>query len=76
MKRLTTEQAIIVTAYTGILFVRFGVFHKAVEKKLGRRVFNVEFIELIKNGTLREAYQADFEAIVPGEEDADPSAQG
>jgi hypothetical protein len=61
--RLTLEQAVIVSAYTGFLICDFGEMHKAVEEKLGRPVWTHEFPGLRQE--IREAFKADFVALAP-----------
>jgi len=61
MEKLTKEQAIVVSAYTGFLCCDFSDMHKAVEEKLGRPVFTHEFAH---NGEqVREAFKGDFIAL-------------
>lgn len=61
MQRLTKEQAIIVSAYTGFLCCNFSDMHKAVEEKLNRPVFNIEFAS--NEDEVREAFKEDFLSI-------------
>ena len=63
--KLTKEQAIILMGYTGIVLADFNDFHKDVEQRLGRPVFNVAFgsEEFMKK--LKPYYEADFFAILP-----------
>lgn len=64
MQRLTKEQAIILTGYTGITCCAFHLFHEDVEKRVGRPVFTHEmgtegFMERV-----RDLYREDFIALV------------
>ena len=64
MQRLTKEQAIILTGYTGITCCAFHLFHEDVEKRVGRPVFthelgSEEFMERV-----RDLYRDDFIALV------------
>ena len=43
MNKLTKEQAVILSAYTGILMCKFSDFQKYAEKKLGRSIWTHEF---------------------------------
>lgn len=43
--KLTKEQAIIVSAYTGVTDMNFGFVHESVEKKLNRPVWTHEFAD-------------------------------
>ena len=63
MTKLTKEQAIIVSAYTGFMACNFSDLHEAVEFRLGRPVFVHELgsEELMKE--IRHAFREDFLAI-------------
>lgn len=61
MQKLTKEQGIVITGYTGFLACKFDHFHEDVEKRMGRPVFthemgNSDFME----NKVREAYKQDF----------------
>ena len=43
MNKLTKEQAVIISGYTGIACCNFGHIHEDVEKRLGRPVYTHEF---------------------------------
>lgn len=58
MQRLTLEQAIIITGYTGILMCPFSDFHADVEKRLGRPFWTHEFAG--SKEYLKEFYKEDF----------------
>lgn len=60
--KLTKEQGIIISAYTGILACNFADLHKAVEKKFGRPIFTHEFAYNKKE--IKEAFKDDFMEIV------------
>ena len=60
MNKLTKEQAIVITGFTGITACNFGDFHGDVEKRIGHSVFthqfgNKEFMEKVK-----DMYREDF----------------
>ena len=62
--KLTKEQAIIITGFTGIASCNFGDFQNDVEKRLGEPVWlhqfgNKEFAEKVN-----ELYRADFLAML------------
>ena len=62
--KLTKEQAIIITGFTGIASCAFGDFQMDVEKRLGESVWthqfgDKEFVEKVK-----ELYRADFLAML------------
>lgn len=56
MQQLTKEQALIITAFTGVMSCPFSDFHEFVEKRLGRPIWthemgSPEFWEEIKQAT-------------------------
>lgn len=59
-KKLTKEQAIIITGFTGILCGNFSDFHKDVEKRLGRSVWTSEFGIKSFSAEIKKLYEADF----------------
>lgn len=64
-QRLTQEQALILTGFTGIMCVAdFGAFHADVECRLGRPVFVHEFPKLFET-EIKDAYREDFLALIP-----------
>ena len=63
MKKLTSEQAVVVSAFTGYHIGDFAETHKAVEEKLGRPVWTPEFPSL--RDEIREAFRDDFIAMNP-----------
>lgn len=65
-EKLTNEQAIILTAFTGkMLCASFADFHADVEKRLGRRVMTHEFGSHDMTERIQEAYRADALALIP-----------
>lgn len=62
--KLTREQGLIITGYTGILACDFADFHEDVERRLGRPVFTHEFAFDEVREEIRDAYQDDFAALV------------
>lgn len=63
--KLTKEQAIIVSGFTGTLCCEFSDFHEDIEKRLGRPVFTHEFGGALIWEKIREVYTEDFMAILP-----------
>jgi hypothetical protein len=63
--RLTTEQAIILSAFTGKLLCNFSDLQLAVEQRLGRPVYTHEFGDAAFAERIREEYREDALAIVP-----------
>lgn len=70
-KRLTKEQAIIITGFTGRTACGFSLFHEDVEKRLGRPVWTHEFANKQFSEELRDLYREDYLAICYGEEEAE-----
>lgn len=61
--KLTKEQGVIITGFTGVLACDFSDFHADIERRMGRPVWthemsNAEFMEHMK-----ELYRTDFVAI-------------
>lgn len=65
MNKLTPQQCIILTGFTGILHGEFEWFHEDLEKRLGRDVQTSElgYPEFIQE--CRELYEEDFNALMP-----------
>lgn len=63
MQKLTKEQAIIISAYTGYTLCDFADMHYAVQQKLGRQVFVHEFADPEVMDEIQEAFRSDFLAI-------------
>ncbi|RVT95230.1 hypothetical protein EOD42_16730 [Rhodovarius crocodyli] len=63
MDRLTTEQAAIIGAFTGIACGPFSDIHKLAEQRLGRPIWTHEFAIEGVIVQLREAVREDFLAI-------------
>lgn len=63
--KLTKEQAIILTGFTGVTCCNFSDFHEDVERRLGQPVWthqfgNKEFAKLVNN-----LYRQDFLEMLP-----------
>lgn len=65
MKKLTMEQAVVISAYTGVLICQFRDMHKAVEKKFGRPVFTHEFAQEDFVEEIKMKFRDDFIALEP-----------
>ncbi len=63
MKKLTKEQAIIISGYTGFTACNFGDLHEAVEKKLGHPVWTHQFGDEAFSKKVKDAFREDFLAI-------------
>lgn len=64
MNRLTKEQAIVLTGFTGRLCCRFSDFHEDAEKRLGRPIYTHEFADKAMSKTLEELYRVDFKKLI------------
>lgn len=60
IQKLTKEQAVIISGFTGILCGEFSDFHADVEKRLGRRVQAFEFGFKEFSAEVKRLYEADF----------------
>lgn len=60
IKKLTKDQAIIISGFTGILCGEFSDFHADVEKRLGRGVQTFEFGFKEFMAEVKKLYEADF----------------
>lgn len=60
MQQLTKEQAIIISAYTGVLACPFSDLHQFMEERLGRPVFTHEMGDPSFTEELRVATREDF----------------
>lgn len=58
MQKLTKEQAVVITGFTGIMSCNFSDFHADVERRMGRPVFTHEFA--FNEDEIRELYREDF----------------
>jgi hypothetical protein len=60
MKKITKEQAIVITGFTGITACQFGDFHGDVEKRIGHPVWTHQFADKEFMEKVQELYRADF----------------
>ena len=60
MQKLTKEQSLAITGFTGIVACNFSDFHADVEKRLGRPVFTHEFASQEFYAQIQELYREDF----------------
>ncbi len=63
MQKLTKEQSVIISAYTGFIACSLGDLHKSVEKKLGRPIWTHQFGDEAMMEEIRDAFREDFIAI-------------
>lgn len=64
MTRLTLEQAVVVSAYTGFLCCPFSELHKYINRLMGRPVYTHEMGESEIAARIRDLARADFLKIV------------
>ena len=74
MKKLTQEQAIVVSGYTGVLICDFGDLHGDIEKRLGRPVWTGEMPSI--EDEIKGAYKDDFLALFPEKDQAEFEVNG
>ena len=68
MKKLTKEQAIIITGFTGKMACAFGDFHGDVERRLGHPVWTHQFGDKEFMEKIEDLYRDDFLAMLGAEE--------
>jgi len=59
MQKLTIEQAVVISAYTGFMACPFSAMHAEIEKRLGRSVWTHEMPSIIDT-EIRPAFKDDF----------------
>jgi len=65
MHRLTKEQAVVITGFTGILACDFSDFHAEVEARLGHPVWTHQFGDKdFAENTIKPLFEEDFLKIV------------
>lgn len=67
LPKLTNEQAVILTGFTGITCCNFGDLQADVEKRLGRPVWTHEFGDESFADKVKELYREDFMSLLPAE---------
>lgn len=65
--KLTKEQAIIISGYTGVLICNFADLHEDVEKRMGRPVWTHEFGDESFTEKVEDLYRDDFIDLAPEE---------
>ena len=63
MDKLTKEQAIVITGFTGVCCCNFGDFHADVEKRLGESISTIGLGLRAKK--VKELYREDFLRLTP-----------
>ena len=59
------EQAVILSAFTGVCMCSFNLMHKEVEKRLKRSIFTHEFASDKLMEEIKEAFREDFLKMLP-----------
>ena len=66
MKKLTKEQAIVISGYTGFMICeKFSDLHADIEARIGQRVFTHELSDPKVNKRVKALYKDDFCAMKP-----------
>lgn len=65
MKKLTKEQGIILTGYTGVMCCKFSDFHEDVEARMGRPIWTHEFADKEFSAEVKKLYKDDFLKMMP-----------
>ena len=68
MNKLTKEQAIVITGFTGVLACKFNDFHHDVEARLGHAVWTHQFCDKEFSEKINELYRDDFLKLLGIEE--------
>lgn len=63
--KLTIEQAVVLSGFTGVTCCSFENLHEEVEKRLGRPVWTHEFADEAFAKQVRELFHEDFLAMLP-----------
>ena len=67
IQKLTKEQGIILTGFTGVMCCKWADFHEDVERRLGRPIFTHEFASKLMEDKIKELYRENFIEMVMGE---------
>ncbi len=65
MDKLTKEQCIVITGYTGVLFGQIEWFLDDAEKRLGRPILTHEMRSDEVMKSIKKAYSNDFHNLMP-----------
>lgn len=65
MQKLTKEQGIVLSGFTGIMMCGFSDFHADVEKRMNRPVWTHEFANEDTAEEIKNLYREDFMAMMP-----------
>lgn len=65
MQKLTKEQALIISGFTGVAAIEFRYIHEDIEKRLGRPVWTHELANKNLWEEIKDKYRDDFLAMIP-----------
>lgn len=65
MQKLTKEQGIVLSGFTGTLMCEFSDFHADVEKRMNRPFWTHEFANKDTVDEIKNLYRDDFMAMLP-----------
>jgi hypothetical protein len=65
IKKLEVNQAVAISAFTGVLCCEFSDFHRAIEERLGRPIFTHELGDKAVSEEIKEGFRKDFISMVP-----------
>lgn len=65
MDKLKVDQAVVISAYTGILCCDFSDMHKEIERRMGRAVFTHELGNKETWEDIKTLFKDDFVSLVP-----------
>lgn len=65
MEKITKEQAVVLSGFTGILMCNFGDLHGDVEKRMGHPVWTHQFGSQEFSEKVKQLYRDDFMALLP-----------
>ena len=60
IQKLTKEQAVVVSGFTGIVACPFADIHEEIERRVGRPVYTHELGDTEFGGRVRELFRDDF----------------
>lgn len=66
MQKLSKEQCVVLTGFTGVMHGSFSDFNEDIEKRLGRPVFTHEMTDKETMTKIKEIYRNDFISMQPG----------
>lgn len=65
MQRLTIDQAVVISGFTGVLCCAFDALHEDIERRMGHPVFTHQLGAPTFVAQVKELYRADFLTMLP-----------